>query len=148
MRTSQSRPGALSPARSMLRISLALSLLSVPVLVLGTWLVRGGLGALTALVAALVVVAFFTLGHVGVKAVVAGETGLSMAGAFVVYLGQLIALVFVFLVLRRAGWVDGPAFAVVAVAQTLVWQVGQILGFRRGRHEIYPDVTLPHVGER
>jgi hypothetical protein len=130
----------------MLRTSLALSLVSVPVLVLAAALVRGGAGALTALTAGLVVVAFFTLGHIGVKAVVAGETGLSMAGAFVVYLGQLIALVFVLLVLRRAGWVDGPVFAVVAVAQTLVWQVGQVVGFRRGRHEIYPDVTLPKAG--
>lgn len=146
MRTSQSRPGALSPARSMLRTSLVLSAAAAIAIVPLAGLLRGGAGALSALTAAGIVAAFFTVGHVGVKAVVSGEVGLSMAGAFVVYLGQLIALVFILLVLRRAGWVDGPTFAVVAIIQTLVWQVGQVIGFRRGRHEIYPDVTLPKAG--
>lgn len=143
MRTIQSRSGARSPVRSMLLTSLVLSAASVPVIALVAWLWRGQTGALSALVGALVVVGFFVLGHFGVRAVVAGEPGLSIAGAFVVYLGQLITLVVVFLVLRRAGWLDGRAFAAGAIVQTLVWQVGQVVGFRRGRHEIYPDVTLP-----
>lgn len=147
MRTSQSRTGAPSPARAMLRTSLAFSLVSAPLIGLVGWLVRGGAGGSSALLGALVAVAFFTVGHVGVRAVVAGEPALSIAGAFVVYLGQLIGLVAAFLVLRRAGWLDGQAFAAAVVVQTLVWQVGQIVGFRRGRHEIYPDVTLPKVGE-
>ncbi|HEX5968601.1 MAG TPA: hypothetical protein VFY88_09000 [Intrasporangium sp.] len=143
MRTSQSRSGAQSPVRSMLRTSLVLSAASVPVIALGAWLWRGHAGALSGLVGALVVVGFFVVGHFGVRAVVAGEPGLSIAGAFVVYLGQLITLVAVFLVLRRVGWLDGRAFAAGAILQTLVWQVGQVVGFRRGRHEIYPDVALP-----
>ena len=143
MRTSQSRSGAQSPARSMLRTSLALSAASVPLIGLVAFLWRGQTGALSALVGALVVVGFFVVGHFGVRVVVAGEPGLSIAGAFVVYFGQLITLVAVFLVLRRAGWLDGRAFAAAAILQTLVWQVGQVVGFRRGRHEIYPDVTLP-----
>lgn len=143
MRTIQSRSGARSPVRSMLLTSLVLSAASVPVIALVAWLWRGQTGALSALVGALVVVGFFVLGHFGVRAVVAGEPGLSIAGAFVVYLGQLITLVVVFLVLRRAGWLDGRAFAAGAIVQTLVWQVGLVVGFRRGRHEIYPDVTLP-----
>lgn len=146
MRTSQSRTGALSPARSMLRTSLVFSLVSVPLLGLVAWIVRGGDGGSSALIGGLVAVAFFTVGHIGVKAVVSGEPALSIAGAFVVYLGQLIGLVAIFLVLRRAGWVDGPAFAAAVIIQTLVWQVGQVVGFRRGRHEIYPDVTLPGQG--
>ena len=60
MRTSQSRPGALSPARSMLRTSLVFSSVTLPVIVLVSWLVRGGTGALSALVGALVAVGFFT----------------------------------------------------------------------------------------
>ncbi|HKX67838.1 MAG TPA: hypothetical protein VJN29_11485 [Intrasporangium sp.] len=143
MRTIQSRSGARSPVRSMLLTSLVLSAASVPVIALVAWLWRGQTGALSALVGALVVVGFFVVGHFGVRAVVAGEPGLSIAGAFVVYFGQLITLVAVFLVLRRAGWLDGRAFAAAAILQTLVWQVGQVVGFRRGRHEIYPDVTLP-----
>jgi uncharacterized membrane protein YdbT with pleckstrin-like domain len=127
----------------MLRSSLLLSAVSVPVLVGGAGLLRGGAGAATAALAAAVIVLFFTIGHVGVRAVVAGHPALSLPGAFVVYLGQLIVLVAVFLVLRRVDWMDGPAFGVVAIVVTLVWQVGQVLGFRRARHEIYPDVTLP-----
>ncbi|MEO7132237.1 MAG: hypothetical protein ABIZ07_12765 [Dermatophilaceae bacterium] len=138
--------GAASPARSMLRASLRLSVISVPLITLAAFLLRDGLGARSALAGALVAVGFFTLGHLGVRAVVAGDPGLSIAGAFVVYLGQLIALVFIFLVLRRTGWIDGPAFAVATACQTVVWQVGLVIGFRRARHEIYPDVVLPHGG--
>ena len=68
---------------------------------------------------------------------------MSMAGAFVVYLGQLLVLVAVFLVLRTQPWLDGPSFTVAAVVETLGWQVGQVVGFRRARHEVYPDVRLP-----
>ena len=53
------------------------------------------------------------------------------------------AIAAAFLVLRGADWLDGRAFAAAAVIETLVWQVGQLLGFRRARHEIYPDVALP-----
>jgi len=127
----------------MLQTSLLLSAVSVPVLALVAWWWRGSDGALSALVGAVVVVAFFLVGHLAVRAVIAGEPGLSIAAAFVVYLGQLIALVAVFLVLRRAGWLDGRAFAAAAIVQTVVWQVGQVVGFRRARHEIYPDVALP-----
>ena len=143
MRTSTSRTGAPSPARSMLWTALLLSAISVPVLTLVAWWWRGSDGALSALVGAVVVVAFFVVGHLAVRTIIAGEPGLSIAAAFVVYLGQLIALVAVFLVLRRAGWVDGRALAAAAVVQTVVWQVGQVVGFRRARHEIYPDVALP-----
>lgn len=142
-----SSPSAVpSPARLMLRLSLLFSAISVPVLVIVAGLVRGGHGAASAAVASAVVIVFFTIGHLGARAVVAGQPELSLPGAFVVYIGQLIALVAVFLVLRRADWMDGPAFGAVAIVATLVWQVGQILGFRRARHEIYPDVTLPRQG--
>ncbi|WP_353353076.1 hypothetical protein [Intrasporangium sp. DVR] len=143
MRTSQSRARASSPVRSMLRTSLLLSAVSVPVITLGAWLLRGADGMASALIGAGVAVAFFVVGGLGMRAVIAGEAALSMAGALVVYIGQLIALVAVFLVLRGADWLDGRAFAAAAIIQTLVWQVGQVVGFRRGRHEIYPDVTLP-----
>ncbi|MDC5697359.1 hypothetical protein OO014_08835 [Intrasporangium calvum] len=143
MRTSQSRTGAPSPVRSMLRTSLAFSAVSVPVITLGAWLLRGSDGVASGLLGAVVAVAFFVVGAQGMRAVIAGDAGLSMAGALVVYIGQLIALVAVFLALRGAEWLDGRAFAAAAIIQTLVWQVGQVVGFRRGRHEIYPDVTLP-----
>lgn len=143
MRPSKSRTGAQSPVRSMLRTSLVFSAISVPAITLGAWLLHGGSGAPSALAGALVAVAFFVIGGLGIRAVVAGEAALSMAGALVVYIGQLIALAAVILTLRDADWLDGRAFAAAAIIQTLVWQVGQVVGFQRGRHEIYPDVALP-----
>lgn len=127
----------------MLRTSLRFSLVSVPLITLVALVLRDWTGARSAALGAVVAVGFFVVGHVGVRAVVAGEPRLSIVGAFVVYLGQIIALVAVYLVLRRSGWVDGTAFALATVCQTLVWQVGQVVGFRRARHEIYPDVVLP-----
>lgn len=135
--------GANAPARSMLRWSLLISCFSAPLITVVALTLRGGPGLRSGLVGALVSIAFFTIGHIGVRAVIAGAPELTIVGALVVYLGQLIVLVFLFLVLQRSGWVDGPAFAAATVAQTLAWQVGQVVGFRRGRHEIYPDVVLP-----
>ena len=86
MRTSQSRSGAQSPVRSMLRTSLVLSAVSVPAIAVVAWWWRGQSGALSAILGTVVVVGFFVLGHLGVRAVVAGEPGLSIAGAFVVYM--------------------------------------------------------------
>ena len=130
----------------MLRSSLRFAAVAAVVLVLVAWLMRGGPGAVSAAAGVAVVVGFFSIGHIGVRAVISGEPALSLAGAFVVYLGQLIAVVVAFIALRRVGWIDGQAFAAVVVVETLVWQAGQIVGFRRARHEIYPDVTLPKAG--
>lgn len=131
----------------MLWTGLLVAAAGIPVIVLVTALVRPS-GVLSAAVGALVAIAFFVLGHVGVTAVVSGAPpALSLPGAFVVYLGQLIALVAALLVLRRLGWVDGPPFAMAAIVTTVLWQVGAVIGFRRSRHVVYADVTLPGEGE-
>jgi uncharacterized membrane protein len=127
----------------MLRTASVAGLAGLVVVTAVAGMVRGGEGALSAALAAMVVAGFFVLGHLGMTAVVAGSVGLSMASAFVLYLGQLIVLVAVFLVLRAQPWLDGPTFAAAAVVETLAWQVGQIVGFRRARHEVFPDVRLP-----
>lgn len=146
MHRASTATGELSPANVMLRTALLYSAVSVPALTVVLAFARPDRGGLSALIGAVVAVGFFVLGHVGVRAVVSGEPALSLPGALVVYAGQLIALIGIYLVVRRAGWVDGPAFAIAAILQTLVWQAGQITGFRRSRHEIYPDVTLPGPG--
>ena len=143
MKARSSSTGAPSVPQAMLRSAALAGALALPVVTIVAWLLRGADGALSAAVAAVVVAGFFALGHLGVSAVVSGPVGMSMAGAFVVYLGQLIVLVAVFLVLRTQPWLDGPAFTGAAVVETLAWQVGQLVGFRRARHEIYPDVRLP-----
>ncbi|MCA0336775.1 MAG: hypothetical protein LCH66_07885 [Actinobacteria bacterium] len=93
-----------------------------------------GLSALWSAVTATVVTAlFFVIGVLGIRAVIGGAPGLSLAGAFVVYLGQLILLAAALLALSRTGWIHGRAFALGAIVQALAWQVGLVMGFARAR---------------
>ena len=102
------------------------------------WALRGESGGLSALSGALLAFAVILLGLLAMRVVIVGHAGMSMAGAFVVYLGQLILLVAAILVLRDQSWVDGRALALAAIVQTVASQVGQIAGYVRARHEIYP----------
>lgn len=132
----------------MLRGAMVPSLVAVPVIAAVAWAWRGGHGSLSALVGALVAFVIFGVGLVSIKMVVDGQPGLSLAGAIVVYFGQLIAVVFVIVLLRGASWLDGRAFAGAVLAEGLIWQIGQITGFLRGRHQIYdgPSVESPQSG--
>jgi len=136
------------PFAAMLRGAVLASVAAVPVITLIAWVWRGEHGALSALVGTLVSLVIFGAGLLAIKAVVDGPPAFSMAGALVVYFGQLIAVLFVIVALRGATWLDGRAFAAAVLAEGLVWQVGQITGFVRGRHQIYdgPSVETPQVG--
>ncbi|WP_370893511.1 hypothetical protein [Janibacter sp. GXQ6167] len=103
------------------------------------WVMRGETGGLSALSGALLAFGVILLGLLAMRAVISGHAGLTMAGAFVVYLGQLILLVAAIMVLREQSWVDGRALAFAAIVQTVALQVGQITGYLRARHEIYPQ---------
>lgn len=123
------------------------SLAAIPVITAVAWAWRGEHGGLSALVGALVAFVIFGVGLVSIKLVVDGQPGFSLAGALVVYFGQLIAVVFVIVLLRGASWLDGRAFAGAVLAEGLIWQIGQITGFLRGRHQIYdgPSVQTPQA---
>lgn len=126
----------------MLRGAVAPSLLAIPVITAIARVWRGERGAVSALVGALVAFVIFGVGLLAIKLVVDGQPGFTMAGAMVVYFGQLIAVVFVIVLLREATWLDGRAFAASVVAEGLVWQIGLIVGFLRGRHQIYDGPTV------
>jgi ATP synthase protein I len=132
----------------MLRGAVLPSLVALPVITGIGWVWRGRQGTLSALVGALVALVIFEVGLIAIKAVVDGPPALSMAGALVVYFGQLIAVLFVIVLLRDASWLDGRAFAAAVLAEGLVWQIGQVTGFLRGRHQIYdgPSVENPQAG--
>ncbi|KNX36618.1 hypothetical protein [Luteipulveratus halotolerans] len=129
----------------MVRVALMLAMVALPVIVVVAWIWRDEDGALGALVGWLIAVVFFTVGLFALKVVMAGPAGPTMAGAFVVYLGQLILLVGAVLVLRRETWYDGRALAGSAIATTVVWQIGQILGYVRARQLAFPDAD-PSAG--
>jgi ATP synthase protein I len=147
-KVTHSEPGpALVPAASegqdgsvrMLRGAL------VPAMVIGLvaagvfWASHGEHGALSSLMATVVTLAFFAGGTWGLRFILGGGAGLALAGALVVYLGQLIAVTAVFLVLRQLAWVQPMPFALSAIAVTITWQIGAIVGFSRARLAVGRD---------
>jgi hypothetical protein len=104
----------------------------------GWWIASGPRGGRSALLGAGVAGTVLLVGLVGISLVLAGQPALAMAGAFVVYLGQLILLAVVIAVLRDAGWLHGRAFVTGVVGTTLAMQAGQVAGYARARHPM-PD---------
>ncbi len=136
------------PFASMLRGAVLPSLAGIPVITGIAWAWSGERWALSALVGTLLAFVVFAFGLVAIKIVVDGQPGFSLAGAMVVYLGQLITVVFVILLLRDVSWLDGRVFAATVVAEGLIWQIGLITGFLRGRHQVFdgPSVQSPQGG--
>ncbi|KGN39613.1 hypothetical protein N803_02315 [Knoellia subterranea KCTC 19937] len=122
----------------MLRGALVPGMIALPVLAGIFWAYAGERGALSALAGAATVFVVLIVGLLGITAVVMGPAATSMAGAGVVYLGQLIVIVAIVLALRGVDWLDGRSFALSAIVQTVLMQVGQIAGYVRARHEIHP----------
>lgn len=102
-------------------------------------LTKGVDGALSALAGSLLAFVVILVGLVAISLVVAGDPGASMAGAGVVYLGQLILLVAAIAMLHEAAWLDGTITAVSAIVSTVLLQVGQLTGYVRARHVIHPQ---------
>lgn len=132
------KPAPRTPVRMMLRGALVPGMVALPVLAGAFWAYAGEKAALSALAGAALVFVVLTVGLLGITAVVMGPAATSMAGAGVVYLGQIILVAAAILALRSADWLDGRPFALSAIAQTIVMQVGQVAGYVRARHEIAP----------
>lgn len=137
--------GARRPFAAMVSGAVMPSLAAIPVITGIAWAWRGESGTLSALLGTLVAFVIFGVGLVAIKLVVDGEPAFSLAGAMVVYFGQLIFVAFVIVLLRGVSWLDGRSFAAAVVAEGLVWQIGQIAGFLRARHQIYdlPSAQAP-----
>lgn len=128
-----------SPFRAMLLGSVASGLAGAVLSAAVLGVLRGGDGLVAALLGGATALVILVVGLLGIAAIVAGHPAVSMAGAFVVYLGQLILLAAVVLALRDAAWLDGRAFAIGAVVTTVLAQVGLIVGYTRARHVMFPD---------
>lgn len=100
---------------------------------------KGADGALSALAGSLLAFVVILVGLLAITVIVAGDPAVSMAGAGVVYLGQLILLAGALLVLHGASWLEGDITAFSAVVATVVLQAGQVTGYVRSRHVIYPQ---------
>lgn len=136
---------------SILRVAAVVGLASALLITVIAWMIGTETTALSALTGAGVVLIVLVVGILGISVVLAGDTNLSMAGAAIVYIGQIILIVAALLVLRDSEWMDGRAFAIAAVAQVLVMQVAQVIGYNRGRHIITADLptddSVSHTAE-
>jgi hypothetical protein len=132
-------PKGHAPFGSMLRGCVVFGLGSAILMTALMGALRGADGALGGLLGSVVALVILLVGLLGIGAIVSGHASLAMAGALVVYLGQLILLAAVVLALRDASWLDGRAFAIGAIVTTLLVQVGLVVGYTRARHVMFPD---------
>lgn len=126
-----------SPVQGMRRGVIVAGVAGTLVLTLIGALTKGSDGALSALAGSLLAFVVILVGLLAISLVVSGDPGASIAGAGVVYLGQLILLVAAILVLRDATWLEGTVTAVSAIVATVLLQVGQLAGYVRARHVIH-----------
>ncbi|WP_252976416.1 hypothetical protein [Janibacter melonis] len=102
------------------------------------WFAAGERAGWSALAGAATASAIMGIGLLAMRLIMTGDPGATMAGALVVYIAQLVILVAVLLAVRDQEWLHSAGFAAATVAQTVVLQAGQIAGYARARHEIYP----------
>ena len=132
---------------SILSVAAVVGLLSMLVITTVAWILGTEATALSALTGTIVVYAVLLVGILGISVVLAGDANLSMAGAAIVYIGQILLIVAALLVLRGQDWMQGRAFALGAIVQVIVMQVAQVLGYSRGRHVVTAELPAEATGE-
>lgn len=131
----------------MMRTALAASAGVMILAAAGCYLWRGGAVALAALAGVVVTAAFLAGGLVALRAVLAGPSGASLAGALLVYSLQLTGL-FVLVVLGKILDVLPPeGVAVGALSEVAVWQIAQIYGLVRSRQYVFDRSDDPPGGQ-
>lgn len=130
-------PGAPSgpddPYAAMLRGTLVPTSVAASVLVVGNAVREGVSGLLGALVAAVVVLVFFSVSLLVMRATADKGAAMVMAASLVSYVTK-IGLLLLFLVLMKdATWASSIAFAVTAVVCAAVWMAFEVRAFARMR---------------
>lgn len=138
--TAPTRP-RLSPLRSMLLGGLVPTAPLVALVPLLTWAAAGSWAAVSALLGAVISLAVFVLGVVGIRGVLAGPTTTTMAGAFAVFVLQMGVLAAVIWSLGQTTWLEVVPLAIAFIIVGLVFQAGLVVGYLRSRSTL--DVTLP-----
>lgn len=128
-----SAPGRSGPINAMIRTGATVGVVTAVLLAVVSVLVWGMATLSSALTASAVTMGFFLLGMTGMKFLLGGAAGISLAGAFVVYLGQLILLAVTLVALSRLGTIHPMSFVLNAIGQALAWQAGVVVGFTRAR---------------
>lgn len=141
--TAPTRP-APTPLRSMLLGGLVPTVPVAVLVPLLLWAAEGGWAAVSGLLGAVISLAVFVLGVVGIRGVLAGPTTTTMAGAFGVFVLQLGVLAAVIWSLGQTTWLQVVPLAVAFIVVGLVFQAGLVVGYLRSRATL--DVTLPGEG--
>lgn len=121
------------PYAAMLRGTLVPTSVAALVLVVGNAVREGVSGLAGALVAAAVVLVFFSVSLLVMRATAAKGAAMVMAASLVSYVTK-VGLLLLFLVLMRdATWASPTAFAVTAVVCAVVWMAFEVRAFARMR---------------
>lgn len=139
--TASPRSAARTPLRSMLTGGLVPTLPLVALVPLLTWASAGSWAAVSALLGAVISLAVFILGVIGIRGVLAGPTASTMAGAFGVFVLQLALLAAVIWSLGQTTWLQVVPLAIAFIIVGLVFQAGLVVGYLRSRSAL--DVALP-----
>lgn len=142
--TQQSPPAGSNPFTVVLRGALLPAAVAGAVAALVLGLFRGPGGGISALVGAAIALAFFVSGLFVVGRFVRDTTNplLFMAVGMSVYLAQVLVLLGVLVVARRVDALDSWAAGVAMLVTVIVWQVAQVITWRRARVPVYdpPEV--------
>lgn len=123
------------------RAGVAAAAVGVIALVLGL-LLRGGGGAVGALAATILVLAFFSVGQVILGSVLRSNPQMAMTVALMIYLVK-IGVLFVFIILfAETTLFDTKVFAATVVACTIAWTVAEVWVFARTK-VLYVDPSGP-----
>lgn len=122
---------------AMLRAGVVVSTIAYPIVVIAFWIARGPRGGAAAAIGALLAIVFFAAGLMVMGRIVNSHPVSVLAGAFAVYLGQVLFLGIVIFSLSGQDWLDGLAFGLAVLAIALVWQIAQVTAFLRAPKPVY-----------
>ena len=106
------------------------------------WIVRGTDGGVSALGGVVVALAFFASGLVMMSRFVKSADPMTfMAVGLATYFGQVIVLFGVLVLARQIDSLDAVAAGIAMLVVILVWQVAQVVAWRRARVPVYDEPT-------
>lgn len=140
-------PAAGAPFAVMARAAFLPSALVGAVTSAVVCLVRGPHAIAASAFGLVVALAFFGFGMLVLSRLVRqANLTLFFGIAMAVYLFQIIGLLVVILIVRRADWVDRPAMAIVIAVVTIAWQLFAMRALRKSRIPIYDEPAITGDG--
>jgi ATP synthase protein I len=148
--TQQTAPKGSNPFHVVLRGALlpAAAAGAAAAVVLG--LARGPAGGISAAIGVLIALAFFASGLLVIARFVTDTNNpmLFMAVGMTVYFAQVLVLLGVLIAARRIDALDSWAAGVAMLVAVIVWQVAQMMAWRRARVPVYDTPEPGQEGDR